>query len=189
MRASVGGWAESGPLLPSDDAGRHIEKKPLRAIAPNDVRSGKDSGQFVSFFGETSMNRHLVTLILCPGILPLAAHAETTLRRNGTDSFVAGPSLPLDTEAPGDLFVVGNGVTLRGPTRGDAHVAGFDLDVEAPVGGDLYAAGANVELDAPVGRSATIAGWSVRLSESGTVAGNARLAGGTVALEAPVAEP
>ncbi|HRO14412.1 MAG TPA: hypothetical protein PLL33_05095 [Paracoccus sp. (in: a-proteobacteria)] len=133
------------------------------------------------------MNRCLLAFMLCPGLLPLAAHAETTLRRNGTDTFVADPSLPLDTEAPGDLFVVGNGVTLRGLTRGNAHMAGFNLDIAAPVEGDLYAAGANVELNAPVGKNATVAGWSVRLREAGTVVGNARLAGGTVTLEAPVA--
>lgn len=132
------------------------------------------------------MNRCLLAIILSLGLLPLAVHAETTLRRNGTDTFVAGPLLPLDTDAPGDLFVVGNGVTLRALTRGNAHVAGFNLDIEAPVAADLYAAGANVELSAPVGRNATMAGWSVRLTETGAVTGNARLAGGTLVVEAPI---
>lgn len=132
------------------------------------------------------MKRHLMGAVLCLAALPFALHAQTTMRANGTDRFVAGPSLPLDQEVPGDLFVAGNNVTLRGHTRDDAHAAGFNLEIGGPVDGNLYAAGANVALEAHVGKDATIAGWSVHLRDTGAVAGNARLGGGTVIVEAPV---
>ena len=53
-------------------------------------------------------------------------------------------------------------------------------------GGDLYAAGASVSVDGKVGRDLTASGFTVRLRKGANVAGNARIAGGSVRILAPI---
>jgi hypothetical protein len=110
-----------------------------------------------------------------------------TRQELGGDLYVAGSGTVADAATDRDLFVAGGTVTARGAIGQDAHFAGFDLGIETEVAGDVYAAGGAVAIRAPVGQDLTAFGVTVRLSDAGGVAGNARIAGGSVVVEGPVA--
>lgn len=112
--------------------------------------------------------------------------AETVLRTNGTDTFIAASSGMPELQAPGDVFASGGAVVTRGRVAGDAHAAGFDLDLEADVAGDLYAAGAAVTVRAPVGGDLSLMGFSLRTVEAASIKGNARILGSTITIDGPI---
>lgn len=115
---------------------------------------------------------------------PGAARADAIA--SGGDTFVAAPSAMLASEVARDAFLAGNDVVLGADVAGDAHLAGFAVTTRAAVGGDVYAAGGSVTLAGPVGEDLTASGFSVRLELGTRVAGNTRLAGGTVTVDAPL---
>lgn len=129
------------------------------------------------------MRRILVAALL---LVALPAAADEERLSLGGDLFVAGSGTIAEASTARDLFVAGGSVAARGSVEGDAHFAGFSVEVETGVAGDLYAAGGSVVARAPVGEDLTAFGMSVRLGPTGEVAGNARLAGGSVVVEGPV---
>jgi hypothetical protein len=112
--------------------------------------------------------------------------ADATRDSFGGDMFVAGSGTVSELEAERDLFVAGGSVVARGGVAQDAHFIGMDIDIETDVGGDVYAAGGSVTLRGAVGEDLTAAGFSVRTARESRVAGNARLAGGTVVIDGPI---
>lgn len=115
------------------------------------------------------------------------AVADTVSTRQGGDLYVAGSGSVPDLDAGRDLFAVGPSLSLRGGVAGDAHVAGFDIELEGSVAGDIYAFGATLSIRAPSEGDLTAAGFSVRTAPGATTAGNARLSGGVLTIEGPVA--
>lgn len=126
--------------------------------------------------------------LLLPILLVTAGPALADIERQaiGGDLYVAG-SGTADASAERDLFVAGGTVTARGTVGQDGHFMGIDIEIEAEVTGDVYAAGGTVTLRAPVGEDLTAAGFSLRTGEDSRVGGNARLAGGSVVVDGPVA--
>jgi cytoskeletal protein CcmA (bactofilin family) len=126
--------------------------------------------------------------LLLPILLVTAGPALADIERQaiGGDLYVAG-SGTADASAERDLFVAGGTVTARGTVGQDGHFMGMDVEIEAEVTGDVYAAGGTVTLRAPVGEDLTAAGFSLRTGEDSRVGGNARLAGGSVVVDGPVA--
>lgn len=131
--------------------------------------------------------RSLSKLILLLALAaPAPALAEPEQVSHGGDVFAGGSGSLRGLDAPRDVLAGGNAITIGGRVAGDVHAAGFTVDIEAPTGGDVLAAGANVTLRAPVGEDLTAAGFTLRTAPAAEVAGNARLAGGTVTVEGPV---
>jgi hypothetical protein len=130
------------------------------------------------------MRRILLSLFLLAAV-PAAADVER--QTIGGDLFISGSGTVADASSERDLFVAGGSVTARGEVGQDAHFAGFDIDIETEVAEDVYAAGGTVTLRAGVGQDLTAMGMSVRTSATSRVEGNARLAGGSVVVEGPVA--
>lgn len=114
------------------------------------------------------------------------AHADPVTTENGGDTFTAGETVARTLDADRDVFVAGRSATVLGRTTGDMHVSGFDVKLDADVGEDAYAAGATVTLTGTIAKDLSAAGVTVRLEQEARVGGNARLAGGTVAVNAPI---
>ena len=129
------------------------------------------------------MRRVIVPLLLLAA-LPAAADVER--QAIGGDLYIAG-SGTADGSTERDLFVAGGTVVARGEVGQDAHFLGFDVEIETGVAADVYAAGGTVTLRAGVGEDLTAAGVSVRTAGTSRVGGNARIAGGSVVVEGPVA--
>ncbi len=121
--------------------------------------------------------RAILLLALLAGI---PASAQTPATAPPPDSFVAGPAADADLAAPGDVFASAARLRLRGVAGGDIHAMGFDVALDLPAPGDVYAMGGSVRLRAPVAGDLSAAGFSVETAPEGTVAGNARLSGGSV---------
>ena len=105
----------------------------------------------------------------------------------GNDLYVGGDEAARTPRANRDLFSVGPDIALREAVDADAHVAGFSVLVSAATGGDLYAVGGSVRINAPVGDDLSTMGFSVSTGPDATIGGNARLTGGSVQIEGPVA--
>ena len=127
--------------------------------------------------------------ILLPVFLLAAVPAAADLQRQtiGGDLFISGSGTIADVASERDVFVAGGTVTARGEVGQDAHFAGFDIEIETDVAGDVYAAGGTVSLRAGVGEDLTAFGMTVRTADTSRVEGNARLAGGSVVVEGPIA--
>jgi hypothetical protein len=128
--------------------------------------------------------RRVVLPLLLLAALPAAADVER--QAIGGDLYIAG-SGTADASTDRDLFVAGGTVVARGDVGQDAHFMGFDVEIETVVAADVYAAGGTVTLRAGVGEDLTAAGVSVRTAGTSRVEGNARIAGGSVVVEGPVA--
>ena len=127
----------------------------------------------------------LILVLVLTAAMPAAADVQTATI--GGDVYVAGSSTALDTGSGRHLFVAGGTVVARGDVARSAHFIGADVEVEGEVAEDVYAIGGTVTLRAPVGGDLTAAGFATRTAGAGTVGGNARLAGGSVVVGAPMA--
>lgn len=105
----------------------------------------------------------------------------------GGDLYASGWSARLKEPSPRDALAVGFSVNLEGRVEGDGHALGFNVDIEGPVGRNLYTSGFSVTVEQPVGEDVTAAGFNLHLRKGAAVGGNARLTGGTVTLDAPIA--
>lgn len=104
----------------------------------------------------------------------------------GTDVYAGGDGASRVEAAPRSLFAAGPAVRVPSDVGRDAHLAGFSVQSGGTTEGDLYALGGDVILDGPIGGDLTAGGYSLALGSTAAVAGNARLAGGTVKIGAPV---
>ncbi|MCI5076466.1 hypothetical protein [Oricola sp.] len=117
----------------------------------------------------------------------LSVAAPRAQQTYGGDVYESGANASITATAARDAFVAGFSAQLDGNIGGDGHAAGFDVDVDGTIGSDLYASGATVTVGGPVGEDVTVMGATVRLRRSSSVGGNARLMGGSVTVEAPIA--
>ena len=137
--------------------------------------------------------RTMKTLALCLALTAFvaaspASHADDVAQLTfAGDQYAAGKITNIEAPVERDAFAVGNDVTLATTVSGDAHLAGYDVNVGSDVTGDLYAAGFAVNVTGAVGGDLTVLGNAVNIRSAGTVGGNARLAGSSVILAAPVA--
>lgn len=115
-----------------------------------------------------------------------AARADDAPVEIGGDRYFSGAGSADAGDAPRDVFAAGAAVTLRGAAAGDAHAAGFDVDVEIAAE-NVYAAGGALTVAGRVAEDLTAAGLSVKTAPGAATGGNARLAGGTLIIEGPVA--
>lgn len=115
-----------------------------------------------------------------------AAPADEPLILGG-DVYASGSNATVTQPSPRDALAVGFSVNLESRVEGDGHALGFNVDIEGPVGRNLYTSGFSVTVEQPVGEDVTAAGFNVHLRKGAAVGGNARLTGGTVTLDAPVA--
>ena len=120
------------------------------------------------------------------GLTCVPAYADTQSQELGGDTYLSGSGSAPALNAGRDLLASGRSLVVGGQVAGDLHIAGFDVDVETDVANDVYAAGGSVTLRAPIGEDLSAFGFSLRLSSSADVAGNARLAGGTVIVDGAV---
>ncbi len=130
------------------------------------------------------MRKAVILLTAALWVTPATAEPEQT--KHGGDIFVSGSGTVHGLAAERDVFAGGNAVTLTGRVDEDIHASGFSVNIEAEALGDVYAAGANVTLRAPIGEDLSALGFTLRTSTTAVVAGNARLAGGTVTIDGPV---
>lgn len=135
------------------------------------------------------MKKHLGFLLVLIGFLlpTLDATADQVQQIFGGDVYVSGSRPELTVDAPRDAFAAGFSVTVDTTVGGDLHLAGFDIESRGRVVQDLYAAGASISVRSAVGQDLTIAGFSIELEKGASVAGNARIAGGSVDIAAPIA--
>ncbi|MDU8912454.1 hypothetical protein [Aestuariicoccus sp. MJ-SS9] len=116
-----------------------------------------------------------------------AASAQTMTTQNGTDRFIAGDAVLETYDAPGDVFVAGRSAVARGTASGDLHIAGMDVSVGAATGQDVYAMGMTVVLQGAIGEDLSATGMTLRTEPGAEIGGNARLLGGSVTIEGPIA--
>lgn len=118
--------------------------------------------------------------ILCAGLFVMApaAHAAD----EGTNVYVAGADVKIDTPVDGDLYAAAGRVHVTGSVRGDAVLAAGSIDVSGSVSEDLRAAGGVVSLGGRVGGEALIAGGSIAFGPDAVVLGRTWLAGGDIAV-------
>lgn len=121
----------------------------------------------------------LMALMLYSSVI---AHGDENI---GGDVYVGGTSPTLSVDLPRDAFAAGFSVSANSDVAGDVHLSGFDVDAAGTVGGDLYAAGASVSVKGPVRDDASVSGFSVRFENGASVGGNARIAAGSMILDAP----
>ncbi len=124
----------------------------------------------------------LVYLLLC--FAPAFAQDAVVV---GGDTYVSGSNASLDTVAGRDAYLSGFSVDVSQRVEKDIGATGFDIDVSAPVGGDAYLGGFSIEVDQTVGEDLTAAGFNIQTKKGAAVAGNARFAAGTLAIDGPVA--
>ena len=106
-----------------------------------------------------SLSRRIAGACVLIG-LAVSAQAEPVMStRNGSDTFIAGPSVTETLDARGDSFIAGQSAVARGVSDGDLHVAGFDVSVSADTGEDLYAAGATVVVRGAIASDLSAAGF------------------------------
>jgi len=117
--------------------------------------------------------------------------ADSVLAQNlssvGGDVFVGGSKTLLAVDSPRDVFAAGFSVSITGDVGADAHAAGFDVTIDAPIGADLYATGSNVTVGQSVRDDLSVSGFTVKLLAAASVGGNARIAAGSLTIDAPIA--
>jgi hypothetical protein len=129
----------------------------------------------------------LVALMLLAATgVPGAEENAASTRQLGSDTFMAGSSLRLDTPVLGDLIAAGGNVDVDAPVAGDAVLAGGNVRVTAKVEQDVYAAGGRLILDAPIGHNLRMAGGQIDMGPMAEVGGNVTVGGGRVTLRGPV---
>jgi hypothetical protein len=129
----------------------------------------------------------LRTLLAVVALLTFASMAKADgATVVGGDTFTQAENSSLATVSPRDVFMSGLTTKLSGRVEKDAHVAGFSTTIDAPVGQDLYAVGFSVDVNQPVGDDLSAAGFDIHLSDTARVAGNARLTGSSVVVDAPI---
>jgi hypothetical protein len=104
----------------------------------------------------------------------------------GGDAYVSGSNVTLSDPSPRDALLSGFTVNVSGKVEKDVTAAGFNVDIDAPVGSDVYAAGFSVDVTQPVNEDLSAAGFNIHVGSQATIGGNARLAAGTVVIDAPV---
>ena len=117
---------------------------------------------------------------------PSLAQTQGSSFAFGGDQYMAGQDVSVASPVEHDAFAAGYNVTLTAPVAGTAHLAGFNVNANAAVTGDLYAGGFSLRVAAPIGGDVTAFGNSVALGSGASVAGNGRLAGASVSIDAPV---
>ena len=130
----------------------------------------------------------IMAALLFAGLLaaPMAARADQVSLQFGGDAYAAGQNASIATPVMRDAFLAGYSIALTAPVTGDAHLAGYSVDASSQIGGDLYAAGFAVTATGSVGGDVTAVGNSVVLKLTSPLAGNARLAGQTIVIDAPI---
>jgi cytoskeletal protein CcmA (bactofilin family) len=123
----------------------------------------------------------LVSLLLAPALGRGQTQAEPQARARGEDVYLAGPSVEVTEEVPGDLVAAGGTVRLRASVAELAIVAGGNVAIDGAVGGDVFAVGGEVVLRGRAHDDARLAGGTVRIA--GPVDGDAIAAGGTIRVE------
>jgi hypothetical protein len=121
------------------------------------------------------------------GWLTLSTAASAEQMQVGGDTFASDSTVTLAETGAGDAFVSGFNVDVNTRVTKDVHAAGFDVDLNGQVGGDAYAAGFSVEVTEAVGEDLTASAFNIHLGERAAVAGNARLAAGTMVVDGPIA--
>jgi len=129
----------------------------------------------------------LSALVVSLALTATAALADPQTLRNGDDLFLSGLSASQTLVAPRDVLAAGASVSLRGTVAEDTHATGFDVEIEAATGGSVYAAGATVTLRGTIGQDLSATGFTVRTTPGAVTSGNARLSGGVLTIEGPVA--
>lgn len=127
-----------------------------------------------------------LTALMLSLAFALQSGAEPSTQNIGGDLYIGGSGTSTAIQAPRDLFAAGGSVTVSGQAVEDAHLAGFDLDIELDVAGNLYATGATVAIRSAIGRDLTAMGFSLRVTRTASVAGNARLMGGSLTIDGPI---
>lgn len=130
---------------------------------------------------------HRMAAICTVLALAVPTMADTVTQTIGGDTYVSGSSIVEAFDTPRDAFVAGNSAVTRGTVQGDLHVIGFDTSVDAVIGSDLYALGATVVVRGSIAEDLSVAGYSVRTEPTAETRGNARLLGGSLVIEGPVA--
>lgn len=115
------------------------------------------------------------------------AGAGPEIQSHGGDLFIGGSGTARSLDAARDVFAGGASLTIDGTVAEDLHVSGFDVEVDARTDGDLYAAGGAVTIRAATDGDLSAAGFSLRTTPGAETGGNARMAGGTLTIEGPVA--
>ncbi len=105
---------------------------------------------------------------------------KTVEREFGTDHFVAGCPVRIESRVAGDAFAAGCSVDIDAPVDGDVLAAGGNVRIAAPIGQTLYAAGGSLAVNAAIGRSARLAGGDVEIGPKAQVGGNVTVGGGKV---------
>lgn len=126
-----------------------------------------------------------VSALLVPLLLFVSSASGQSLTV-GADVYAGGDGANRVASAPRSLFAAGPAVQVESDVGRDAHLAGFSVHATGATTGDLYAMGGDVTLHGAVGGDMTAGGFSLSVGPAATVAGNARLAGGSVSIGAPV---
>lgn len=114
---------------------------------------------------------------------------STVVISGGRNVYAGGAQVRPDRPAEGDFMAAGGRVVLDQPVGGDAALAGGAVDVRAPVSGDLRAMGGDISVESSVGGELLVTGGQVSLRPGATVAGPARLYGGTVTIDGRIDGP
>lgn len=135
-----------------------------------------------------------IVLLLAAGPLAYSSTAQTsgdavviTERVAGKDLLAGGSDVQVNAEVVQDAIVAGQSVTVNGPVGGYVMAAGRNVAVNGSVGNDVWAAGSTVTVAGEVRDGVRLAGSTVTLGPDSSVAGNARIAAGTVSIQGPIA--
>lgn len=130
-------------------------------------------------------------------IFPLRASAQTfsgnqkivTLRKDETvnqDYFAGGNTVILDGTVNGDTYIGGGQIEVNGYINGDLLIAGGQVTVLGTVTQDVRVMGGNVIVEGNVGKNVSEVGGNLTIDKDAKIGGNAVLAGGEIAILAPV---
>ncbi len=131
------------------------------------------------------INKIVNTVLLSATLTSTSVLSNDSIEHGG-DVYLGSDDATLSNGSGRDAFAAGYSVEIAGNVVEDAHAVGFDISVMGDVGGNLYAVGSNVRVDSKIGEDLTVSGFSVRLSGDALVRGNARIAGGSVVIDAPI---
>lgn len=115
-----------------------------------------------------------VMVAACVALAAVPLHADEDAARLdfGSDTYVAGEGIGIETPTEGDLFAAGEDLSLRAPVLGATHLAARRLTVDAATG-TLYAFAYAIDLDATVTGAASL--FAAEVEIDGDIGGNLRL--------------
>lgn len=104
----------------------------------------------------------------------------------GNERYVAGESVTISQNIPGDLTVMGGRVSVNAIVSGSVQAVGGDVTFENLVRGNVRAAGGTVTIAKTINGNLVVAGGTVRIEPAAIIGGSVLVLGGDIIIDGTV---